>query len=349
MLLAYTTYSQANTLMSKAERLKKPIIQASYDILKDSGRTSCRTGEDPEHGEPYMAWGSQLQNPPRVPGIRECFVARPGRCVLSIDYNMHEVVCLAQVQFKLFGFSDKIAILADPKRDIHVETGALIFGMDIAEAYALKKTDPARYKKLRQMGKVAVFGCPGGLGPDKLIDFARGEPYFINLTRPEAENVIAAWEKSDRANRLYLDHISRSCGKRGGTFNLTHLFSERVRGSVGYTNAANSYFQGLGSDSSKAGIVDAMLEMYWRDESPMFGCRMLGYLHDEQLLEVPLDGLHETAYYARDRWVEAGKTFTPDVALRAEPAACLRWSKLAGDPVFDENGKLVPYEWRKTG
>ena len=66
VLLAYTRFSQASTLRSKVRRLAHSPIQTSYNVLVATGRTSSRQGDDPEPGEPWVAYGAQVQNLPRV-------------------------------------------------------------------------------------------------------------------------------------------------------------------------------------------------------------------------------------------------------------------------------------------
>jgi hypothetical protein len=66
LLLAYTKYSQADTLKSKVKRLQKALIQTWYNALVETGRTSSSQGEDPKAGEPWTSWGMQVQNLPRA-------------------------------------------------------------------------------------------------------------------------------------------------------------------------------------------------------------------------------------------------------------------------------------------
>ncbi len=71
LLQAYSAYGQAGTLLSKARR---PLLaakagmpmQCSYNPVVNTGRTSCRQGEDPEPGEAWTAYGVQIQNLPRA-------------------------------------------------------------------------------------------------------------------------------------------------------------------------------------------------------------------------------------------------------------------------------------------
>lgn len=347
-LAAFTRYGQANTLLNKVRRLRHPIIQASYNVLVNTGRTSCRQGDDPKPGEPYSAHGTQVQNPPRKEGVRECFVARPGTAIVSIDFDTFELRSWSQVCLDLLGYSEMAKVLRDPTRDVHVELGSAVYDLTPAQAYALKKTDKKMFKDLRQVAKALNFGCPGGLGARTFVEYAKQDPYNLDLTEERAKDLIQIWRDTWPEARGYLDYISDRLGKRGSRGTIVHLRSKRIRGDVGFCDMANSYFQGLAADAAKAGFVGLMYEFYDRPESPIYGCRMLGFLHDEVLLECPLDRLHETAHYARDVFVAGAQKWIPDVPLTASPAAMLRWSKVAGDPVFDAQGKLIPWEFREA-
>jgi DNA polymerase I-like protein with 3'-5' exonuclease and polymerase domains len=155
------------------------------------------------------------------------------------------------------------------------------------------------------------------------------------------------WREQWREAGRYLDLISRLVGRKGSRVQIEHLFSKRLRGGVGYCDAANSFFQGLAADAAKAGKVELMYAMYEKGyDDLVYGCRELIFIHDEVVLEIPLERLHEAAYAARDRFVGGAQTFVPDVPLTASPAAMLRLSKAAGDPVHDAKGRLICYEDR---
>jgi hypothetical protein len=93
VLEAYQRYGSLRTRLSRAERLYRGFdlpIQARFNALVETGRTSCTQGEV-EPGVSPVAWGVQLQNmntgmeynpdTKRVeykPGMRECFIPRVG-------------------------------------------------------------------------------------------------------------------------------------------------------------------------------------------------------------------------------------------------------------------------------
>lgn len=71
VLAAYAEFGQAGGLLSRVRRILRAAelgmpIQASYNVMVDTGRTSCRQGEDPDPGMPYMAYGQNVQNLPRA-------------------------------------------------------------------------------------------------------------------------------------------------------------------------------------------------------------------------------------------------------------------------------------------
>jgi DNA polymerase I-like protein with 3'-5' exonuclease and polymerase domains len=82
--------------------------------------------------------------------------------------------------------------------------------------------------------------------------------------------------------------------------------------------------------------------MYNKPESPLFGCRVFAFVHDEILMEAPLERAHEAAFELARIMVEAMKEWVPDVKISASPALMLAWSKDA-TMVKDKDGRLIPW------
>lgn len=66
-LKALSRFSKATGILARAHRLVRAAelgipIQAHFNNLLKSGRTSCSNGDDPAPGEPYASYGYQLQN-----------------------------------------------------------------------------------------------------------------------------------------------------------------------------------------------------------------------------------------------------------------------------------------------
>lgn len=271
-------------------------------------------------------------------GPRECFVARPGYAIVSVDYDACEMRTWSQVTKWILGYSDLMHILNDPARCPHVEMGAGILELPLAEAYALKGS--AR-KDLRNLAKGPNFGLPGGMGWARLIDYCRGG-YGVVLTPERAQKACAVWRTTYSEAQPYLDWVSSQIGrKRGSKGTIRQFWSGRVRGRVGFCDAANGYFQGLAADIALEAGSRMAEEAYTDPSSPLYGCRPLAFIHDEWLYEIPIDRIHEAGHRMAYIMTSTAMEICPDVLFTALPAAMLRWSKAFGDPVYTLGGKVV--------
>lgn len=373
-LLAYCRYGTADTLRGKVARLVRAAehgkpVQGGYNVLVATGRTSSFQGEDPAPGEAWMSYGMQMQNLPRAgeefegddgkkqnkAGARECFVARPGWAIVSVDYDACEMRTWAQVCYWLFKYSDLRDILNNPARCPHVEMGARLRNIAnlsgvtweqmYAAAYALKKTDKKAFKDLRGLAKGPNFGLPGGMAWARLMDYCRLN-YGVVLTPAEAQNAVKVWGEIYREALPYLDWVKDQVGRKyGSRGTITQFVSKRQRGNTGYTDASNGYFQGLAADIAKCAGWRLVEQAYEVKSSALYGCRPLAFVHDEWLYEVPIDRIHEAGHLMAKIMVDtAMNDYCPDVLFTASPAAMLRWSKASGDPVFGPDKRLMVYE-----
>lgn len=366
VLAMYARASQSQSLIAKVERLRHPVIQASFLTLMETGRTGCTQGKPQKAGESPIAHGFQLQNLPRAvmhlcracggigcpdckgkgevegTGVRECFVARPGHVLLDIDYAAMELRTLAQIERWWFGASDLGDILNDETRCPHVEMGAMIQGVAPADAYAMKRTNPKRFKNMRQMAKAANFGTPGGMGYRRLIDYAQTS-YGVELTEDQSKDIIATTKRIYRQRGPYLNRVGAWAEAAGGRFRFTHPYSGRVRGGLNFTNGANGPFQALAADAAKEALWRVTVHCYVLTDSPLYGSRPVNFVHDQVLVEVPEATFREAAKALQEQWCGGAQHVVPDIKILAEPAACRRWDKAAGDPVYDSAGRLAIY------
>src|SRR5205823_4356105 len=117
---------------------------------------------------------------------------------------------------------------------------------------------------------------------------------------------------------------------RRGVFTLTG----RLRGRASYTARHNTMFQGLAADGAKLGLW-----RLWRA-----GYRIVNFIHDEVLIEVPAGAdLGHHAEEIRRLMLEGMQEVVPDVQIDVEYAATERWYKSA-KAVRDEHDTLLV--WR---
>lgn len=298
-------------------------INARFNPIVATFRTSCAN--------------PNLQQQPRRPGVRECFVPRPGYVFGSVDYHVAELCSLAQCLLDLFGES-AMADELRAGRDLHVVFAAELAGISYDEAKALSKAKDPRIKELRQASKAANFGIPGGLGAAALARYAKG--YGVILSEPEAVDLRNSWLARFPEMRDYFKHVGAQC--RGGTYTHRHPRTGFVRGAVGYTDGCNHAFQHLTAAGAKEALYRVTREAYTDRSSALWGTYPVMFVHDEIIAEVPEDRAHEAAHRIAEVMVATMNEYTPDVPARAEPSLMRRWYKGA-EPVYVD-GRLVPWE-----
>ena len=330
LLSSFVKFNEVQKLLTTyVPALKKGTqvpINASYNVVLKSGRTSC--------------YSPNLQNLPRATGVRECFIPREGFVFCSCDYDSLELRTLAQVLYTKVGGKTLLNYYnKDPLFDPHTRLASQILGIAFEEGLSRKKGGDAELKKVRQMSKAANFGYAGGMGAKKFLEYALNS-YGVHITLGEAQTLKNNWLAFIPEMRTYFDYISQiSVGNRGV---ITQLVSNRKRGGVGFCDGANGFFQGLAADGAKHALWEVVLKCYNDPTSPLFGSRPSVFVHDEIILEVPTSLADEAASELSKIMCESMSLFCPDIPITASSSLMKCWLKDA-EPCFDSNGKLIPF------
>lgn len=304
-------------------------VHASYDVLgATSGRTSC--------------YKPNIQQMPKLHGVRQAFYARDGFAFCTVDYDAQELHTLAQTQIDMLGRSTLARrFQEDPYFDPHLEFAAARLGLSYEQALHLKKIEDKAVADARQRAKAANFGFPGGLGASGFIAYARG--YGLDLTLDESKTIKDAWMHAWPDMRPYF-HVIRSLADSGRP--LVDPRSGRMRAvnrDRPFTSTANDAFQGPASNCSKSGVWEVVKRCYVRELlSPLYGSRPVAFLHDELMLEVPLTRMHEAGEEQAKVMCAAMQRWTPDVPVTASPTLMRRWYKEAKE--VRVNGQLQIWE-----
>lgn len=349
VLADWSRWVSLQSLQARTARLRRAVdhgqsVQARYDVLKATGRTSVQ-GATINPGAEVTSWGDQVQNPHRTPGVREAYKPRPGYLLAMVDFGAAELHTFAQVCTDL-GLSSNLATVLRSGKDAHLAFGAAIRGWSYDWAKQHKNTPEhkAAIKAARQGAKAANFGFPGGLGVEKFRLYAAAT-YGVILTEAEATDLRDQWFAFYPEAREYFAIIAEIVD---AGVPLRHPRSDRYRGDVRFTSACNSLFQGLAADMAKDAGFRLARAMYTERDSVLFGSRLVAFIHDEFLAEVPEDRASECAVEIARIMGEAGDLWTPCAPCRAEPAIARRWRKGA-EPVRGPDGRLIPWEDRPLG
>jgi DNA polymerase I-like protein with 3'-5' exonuclease and polymerase domains len=327
-LITYSNFQTVSKLLSTylrpmSERGSGP-IHAGFVTLMKSGRTSCR--------EP------NLQNLPRVGGVRECVVPREGFVFATADYDSQEIRTLGQVCKILLGRStiaDRYS--DDPDFDPHSDFAARMLGLKYTEGLKRKAAGDEEFSATRQRAKAANFGFPVGMSPKTFVRKCHVDG--IELTLDEAEHLRAEWLRQWPEMSAYFRAVKDMLRTSGGR--VEQLVSGRVRGECEFTVGANTLFQGLAADASKNALYE-VVKTTTLGTGDLAGSFPVLFVHDEIIIEAPVDTASEAAEELARVMEAAMAEVCPDVPARASATLMSRWSKKA-QAIRDGEGRLIPW------
>lgn len=336
-LIKVCDYGSAGNLLTGVEDLAEGYelpLQAGFDALKATGRTSSFK---PGKGSPLR--GKQLQNFDKDSGARTCCIPRPGNGYIQVDMPGAELHAHAQncmEQFKTSRLAEELNAGIDPL----LAFGIKKLGVPYADAFARKKEK--QFKDARSRSKPALYGFPGGMGDEKFVLYSRAQ-WDTLFTLEEAGQLRREWLDHYYENQLYFDWVGKNERANGGA--IRQFKSERWRGAATYTAKCNGYFQGRCADAMLS-VLRVVVRETFRRTSPLYGFHLVNYVHDEIIMEGPLDRcsdaakrLSAIALTVFNEWID----LVPIKAEKMEPTVMLCWSKDAA-PILDANGNLLPWD-----
>jgi DNA polymerase I-like protein with 3'-5' exonuclease and polymerase domains len=275
------------------------VVHPSYDILKETGRTSSRASK--------LYPSTNIQNQPRFPGIRELFIPREGKVFVSIDYSNLELCSAAQVFYEEFGESllrDAINE-GDEPADLHTRLGKILAKLDE------HKQDDKYY---RTLAKPINLGYPGGIGAAKISEIATNQ-YDVELSVEKAKELRKVFFKEYPEIQRYLHQYSYGQRKSNGKF--YYETNGRFRNNCTYTAFCNGKaMQSLAADGAKLAIWEC-----FKEDMPM-----VAFIHDEIIFEFD-KGDEESILKAMDIMLDSMKQVIPDVRLTVEAQVMDKWTK----------------------
>jgi len=251
-----------------------------------------------------------LQNIPiREPegrAIRRAFIPEEGWLFLSADYSQIELRILASLS------ADETLMAAFKKdRDIHRETAALMFGVDVDSVT----------EQQRQAAKTINFSIIYGISPFGLSK-------RLGISRGEASTFIEMYFRQYSDVKRFFDEIVERAKREG--YVETLLGRRRYVPEINSRNrniseaasrvAINTPIQGTAADLIKKAMVDIDSEVERRN----FRSRMLIQVHDELVFETPEDECAELQLLVREAMEQA---ISFDVPLKVNLSTGTNWEE----------------------
>lgn len=249
-----------------------------------------------------------LQNIPvrdeRGRGLRKAFTAAPGHELLALDYSQIELRVLAHMS------KDPLMIEAFRRGDdIHRRTAAEVFQVEPEQVTP----------EMREFAKAVNFGLVYGQ-----TDF--GLARQLGISRAEARRFIDRYFERYQGVQRYLRQTVQQAREQGyvrtllGRIRYLPDIKSRIfhRRSFAERTAMNTPVQGTAADIIKA----AMVRVYRRLQQENYKAQLVLQIHDELILEVPVEEREPVARLVVDEMVGAAKL---DVPLVVEAKVGPNW------------------------
>ena len=263
----------------KLEKMRSTYLDPLPRLVDPQGRIHTTFNQKATATGRLSSSNPNLQNiPVRGPlgkRMRSCFIAGPGRLLVSADYSQVELRVLAHV-------SQDPALLEAFRNgeDIHARTAALVYDLPPDQV------SPDQ----RRNAKTINFGLIYGMGAQKLAQ-------ELKISTAQAKDFIARYFERLQGLKEFYEGVEASARKHGF---VTTLGGRRrllpdINSASGQTaalarrQAINTVIQGSAADIIKL----AMLAVARDERLRELDARLLLQVHDELLLEVPADAAEE--------------------------------------------------------
>ena len=289
--------------------MKDNKVRTSFWQILNTGRVSSGSKEDHK---------PNMQNIPARNQFRNCFHARDGHSIVSVDYSGQELAIIA------YGSQDPVWIKCRQNHeDLHSVCAELVFG---------DKWHTGDKKKLRNMIKTINFGLAYGMSKFKLSD-------TLNINVDEADKLIKKYFSAFPNIKSFLDKLGWYGVMNGhiktfkpfrrirwfenwypGVHNSHKDF--KIKGAIERASK-NTPIQGTGADMIKQSMI-LIREEIKRNDYP---CYMVTQVHDEIGVEVRDDFAEEWVHIQCELMRKAGKMIVEGFEMSVDYTITKKWSK----------------------
>lgn len=237
--------------------------------------------------------------------LRKAFIAPEGHKLICADYSQIELRVLAH-----FSDDPKLVEIFNNDMDIHTSVAA--------EVFKIEPEDVSR--EMRDKAKIVNFGIIYGVSPSGLARRIQG--MNVNEARDLITDYkarfpgITAFFQDCVQQALDQGYVSTLTGRRRS---IPELFeASQSRQSLGERLAINTVIQGTAADLIKA----AMVKVQHRIDRDQLNMKLLLQIHDELVLESPIDLVEAHAAIVSEEMENALKLNVP---LRTETGIGENW------------------------
>jgi DNA polymerase-1 len=252
----------------------------------------------------YSCSKPNLQQVPRDDNWRACFTAPPGRTLVIADYSQIE-----------------LRVLAALSNDGHLRK-AYARGLDLhrfTAAMISRKAPSDVTEEERRLAKAINFGITFGMGAGGLSRYAK-TAYNVDLDPRKAQGHLDIFFEVFPGVRKWQFRASRSARDSG--YILTAM-GRRIKLPVKgfWTKSLNYPVQGTAAEGLKLSLI-----ILHKNLSAIDG-KLVCIVHDEIVIEVPVDRVPEAQAVLKAAMVEGMKQVVGDIPVELDMRTGSTWAK----------------------
>ncbi len=301
LLLEYRQYEKiisafGENLLSKINPKTGRIHPDYMQIGADTGRFACSN--------------PNLQQIPAESLFRSCFIASPGHKLIVADYSQIELRIMAEFS------EDPVFLKAfEEDQDLHVLTASQMFGIPPEQVT----------KERRFQAKSINFGLMYGRG-------ARSLAVQLGVSEEEARRLLDKYFHQYQRVKAWLDRVARESVRRGYSQTLggRKRYFEKISPAdpnydrqVAYIErqGKNTPIQGTSADITKLALVG----LWRRFKKEKLRAVPIHTVHDEIVVEAPLEEAEQTAKIVEEEMIRAGKELLKKVPVKVDVVISQVW------------------------
>ncbi|MEK7434529.1 MAG: DNA polymerase [Cyanobacteriota bacterium] len=268
-------------------------IHASFNqIGAGTGRFSC--------------FNPNLQQIPANEEYRSSFMAEKGNKLITADYSQIELRILAEIS------GDKEFIRAfESGEDLHKITASNMFSIPLENVT----------KEMRSQAKSINFGLVYGRGASSLAE-------QIGTSVEEAKKLIEKYFEIYEGVKIWLDNAGKLAIKTSQSRTLSnrlkkYIFDSNNRKEIASIDrqGKNSPIQGTSADITKQALF--LINKEFKNTKT----KLINTVHDEIILESPLEFAENSAKILEQKMIEAGRIYLKKVPIVVDVHISDFWSK----------------------
>jgi len=272
-------------------------------INADTGRLYPKYSQIGAPTGRFSCHDPNLQAIPKEEEFRSCFIPADGHKLIIADYSQIELRIVAEIS------RDKRMIDAYQKGDdLHRLTASVITGKSISDIT----------KEERSAAKAVNFGLIYAMGPKSLKEYSLNN-YGVSMTLQQAKEFRSKFFEAYEGVNRWHQNVQMESSEETRTLGDRRRTLDNYGHHEDIAKMFNTPVQGTSADITKKALC------ILHDRSRNNEIKVVGCIHDEIIIEAPVEEVETADQILKQSMIEAGEMYLKDVPVVVEVSVADNW------------------------